>query len=603
MPGTGSSTSGGSNKSYVTNDGRASTFGRNLVQYIQNRLPYTYNSNEDDNLNPKYKFFAKAGMRRAEALAKSSVSSSNPYNNIPIGDFAKDSSFGDVMYANIQEDKGGRLRDYRIMAAYSEVSDALDEICDEAINPNEDGFITKLQLNNIDLTVDEKELLDKEFDKFVEYFDLRTKGWQYFRQLLVEGEVYFELIIHDGYVDEGVLGVINLPAEIIDPVYNNIQNMLVKGFIYRKPIFSPDQPSKVEKVEFIPMDQNQIVYINSGVYNETKNFVIPFLENARRPYRQLSLIEDAIVIYRLVRAPERLVFNVDVGNMAPPKAEAYLKRLISNYWSRKTFDVDQNDVVKKFNPQSMLDAFWFAKRQGSEGTQVTQLPGGNNLGELADLMYFIKKLYRALKVPSARLDPADQVDATGTTVLREELKFARFVIRQQHRFAAGIKKGFITSLKLKGIFEKLDLNETNLEVDFNVPTNFYELRENQRLELKSNNFTNLAGSEFVSATYAQKKYLGWKDRDILANREFLRKDAELQWELAQIMAAGPTWKEQAAAVGVAGDEAAIGGEGAGIGGGGGSGGIPEFGGGPAEVEADVETETEVDTSVATEEPT
>jgi len=603
MPGTGSSTSAGQNKSYVTNDGRASTFGRNLVQYIQNRLPYTYNNNEDENLNPKYKFFAKAGMRRAEALAKSSVSSSNPYNNIPIGDFAKDSSFADVMYANIQEDKGGRLRDYRIMAAYSEVSDALDEICDEAINPNDDGFITKLQLNNIDLTVDEKDLLDKEFDKFVEYFDLRTKGWQYFRQLLVEGEVFFELIIHDGYVDEGVLGVINLPAEIIDPVYNNIQNMLVKGFIYRKPIFSPEQPAKVEKVEFIPMDQNQIVYINSGVYNETKNFVIPFLENARRPYRQLSLIEDAIVIYRLVRAPERLVFNVDVGNMAPPKAEAYLRRLIQNYWSRKTFDVDQNDVVKKFNPQSMLDAFWFAKRQGSEGTQVTQLPGGNNLGELADLMYFIKKLYRALKVPSARLDPQDAVDATGTTVLREELKFARFVIRQQHRFAAGLKKGFITTLKLKGIFEKLDLNETNLEIDFNVPTNFYELRENQRLELKAGNFERLAGSEFVSATYAQKKYLGWKDRDILANREFLRKDAELQWELAQITAAGPTWKEQAAAVDVAGDEAAIGGEGAGIGGGGGGGGIPEFGGGPAEVEGDVETETEVDTTVETEEPT
>jgi hypothetical protein len=288
--------------------------------------------------------------------------------------------------------------------------------------------------------------------------------------------------------------------------------------------------------------------------------------------------------------------------MAPPKAEAYLRRLIQNYWSRKTFDVDQNDVVKKFNPQSMLDAFWFAKRQGSEGTQVTQLPGGNNLGELADLMYFIKKLYRALKVPSARLDPQDAVDATGTTVLREELKFARFVIRQQHRFAAGIKRGFITTLKLKGIFDKLDLNETNLEIDFNVPTNFYELRENQRLELKSTNFTNLAGSEFVSATYAQKKYLGWKDRDILANREFLRKDAELQWEIAQIMAAGPTWKEQAAAVDVAGDEAAIGGEGAGVGGGGG-GGIPEFGGGPAEVDTDVETETEVDTTVETEEPT
>ena len=602
MAGTGSSTSPNQNRSYVTNDGRASTFGRNLIQYIQNRLPYaTDGRGENDSLNPKYKFFKKAGMRRAEALAKSSVSSSNPFNNIPIGDFAKDSSFGDVMYANIQDDKAGRLRDYRIMAAYSEVSDALDEICDETINPDDSGWITKLQLKDIDLTVDEKEELDKQFHRYVEYYDLKNRGWQYFRQLMVEGEVFFEQIIHEGYVKDGILGVINIPAEIIDPVYNNIQNMLVKGYIYRKPIFSPEHPEKVEKIEFIPMDQNQIMYVNSGVYNETKNFVIPFLENARRPYRQLSLIEDAIVIYRLVRAPERLVFNVDVGNMAPPKAEAYLKKLIQNYWSRKTFDVDQDDIVKKFNPQSMLDAFWFAKRQGSEGTDVRQLAGGQNLGELSDLMYFIKKLYRALKVPSMRLDPNDQASADGSTILREELKFAKFIMRQQQRFAAGLKKGYITHLTLMGLFKKFELNEQNIEVEFNVPTNFYELRENQRLELKSNNYNNLASNEFVSATYAQKKYLGWKDRDILANREFLRKDAEMQWEISQIQAAGPAWKEQALAGELAGGEDAVGGEGAGVGGGG-AGDIPEFGGGPADVDTpEVDVEAEVD--VETEEPT
>ena len=594
MPGTGSSTSSSRNSSHVTNDGRASTFGRNLIQYIQNRLPYANVAEpEGDALNPKYKIFKQAGVRRAEALAKASISSSNPYNNIPIGDFAKDSSFGDVMYANIQEDKAGRLRDYRIIAAYSEVADALDEICDETINPDETGWITSLQLKDIDLTVDEKELLDKEFHRYVEYYDLKNKGWQYFRQLLVEGEVYFEQIVHEEYVKDGVLGVINLPAEIIDPVYNNIQNMLVKGFIYRKPIFNKSQPNKVEKVEFIPMDQNQIMYVNSGVYNETKNFVVPFLENARRPYRQLSLIEDAIVIYRLVRAPERLVFNVDVGNMPPPKAEAYLKKLIQNYWSRKTFDMDQTDVVKKFNPQSMLDAFWFAKRQGSEGTTVDQLAGGANLGELSDLMYFIKKLYRALKVPSTRLDPNDQASTDGSTILREELKFARFVMRQQQRFAAGIRKGYITHLTLMGIFEKLELNEQNFEVDFNVPTNFYELRENQRLELKAGNFERLAGNEFVSATYSQKKYLGWKDRDILANREFLRKDAELQWELGQIQAAGPAWKEVAVAGEVAEADAAVGGEGAGVGGG----AIPEFGGGPADVGGE-----EVEVAAEVEEP-
>jgi len=587
-----SSTTPSQNRSYVTNDGRASTFGRNLIQYIQSRLPYSNVEPEGDQLNPKYNIFKKTGMKRAEALAKASVSSSNPYNNIPIGDFAKDSSFGDVMYANIQEDKNGRLRDYRIIAAYSEVADALDEICDETINPDDSGYSAKLQLKEVDLTVEEKSELEKQFHRYIEYYDLKNRGWQYFRQLLVEGELFFEQIIHEGFVEDGILGVINLPAEIIDPVYNNIQNMLIKGYIYRKPIYSPENPKKIEKIEFIPMDQNQITYVNSGVYNETKNFVIPFLENARRPYRQLSLIEDAIVIYRLVRAPERLVFNVDVGNMAPPKAEAYLRKLIQNYWSKKTFDLDQDNIVKKFNPQSMLDAFWFAKRQGSEGTSVSQLAGGQNLGELSDLMYFIKKLYRALKVPSTRLDPNDQASADGSTILREELKFARFVMRQQQRFAAGLKKGFITHLTLMGIFKKLDLTEQNIEIEFNVPTNFYELRENQRLELKAGNFNNLASSEFVSATYAQKKYLGWKDKDILANREFLRKDAELQWELSQIQAAGPSWKEQAVAGELAGGEAAVGGEGGGVAGGGDAGGIPEFGGGPADTGADVPVDAE-----------
>ena len=571
------STSSNNNKSYVTNDGRGSTFGRNLMSYIQNRLPYASVTYDNDSINPKYKYFEKTGIRRAEALAKNSISSSNEYNNLGLGSIDKDTSFGDIMYANIQQDKPARLRDYRMMAAYSDVADALDEICDETINSDENSRILTLAFKDIDLTVLEKEELDEEFNKYAEFYELRTRGWQYFRQLLIEGELFFELIIHEDYIKEGVLGVINLPSEVIDPVYTNVQNMLIKGYLYRKPVYNANNPSKVDKVEFIPMDENQIVYVNSGVYNDNKTFVLPFLENARRPYRQLSLIEDAIVIYRLVRAPERLVFNVDVGNMAPPKAEAYLKKLIAQYWSRKTFDLDQADVVKKFNPQSMLDAFWFAKRQGSDGTNVTQLPGGSNLGQLDDLMYFVKKLYRSLKVPTTRLDPQDAF-RDGSDILREELKFAKFIIRQQQRFATGIKRGFITHLRLKGLWEKFELNTNNLDIDFNVPTNFYEMRENQRLELKAGNFNTLAGNEFISATYAQKKYLGWKDRDVLANREFLRKDAEMQWELAQIQAAGPAWKEQVIAGSVAGGEGAAAGGGGSLGGGGAP---PEFGGGPA----------------------
>lgn len=580
-------TTSNQNRNYTGNDGRSSTFGRSLAAFIQNKLPYAnIIDTENNQLNPKYKIFADAGLRRTEALAKNSISISNEYNNLPIGSIGKDSSFGQVMYANIQENKGGRLRDYRIMAAYSDVADALDELCDETINTNENGEELVVKYRNVDLSSKDKTLLDEEFSKFADYFDFKNKGWQYFRQLLIEGELYFELIIHKDHIHEGVLGAINLPSELIDPVYNNIQNMMVRGFIYRKPIFDPMHPDKQEKVEHIPLDQNQVVYINSGVMNESKTMVLPFLENARRAYRQLSLIEDAIVIYRLVRAPERLVFNVDVGNMAAPKAEAYLKKLIANYWSSKTFDIDQADVVKKFNPQSMLDAFWFPKRAGSEGSSVSQLAGGQNLGELTDLMYFIKKLYRSLKVPTSRLDPADAF-RDGSEILREELKMARFIIRQQQRFATGIKRGFITHLQLKGLWEKLDLTDNNINVEFNVPTNFYEMRESQRLEQKAGNFTAIASNEFVSKTYAQKKYLQWKDKDILANREFLRKDAELQWELQQIATLGPAWREQIIAADVAGPEAGgMGPEAGGMGGGMASipgGPPPEFGGGEASV--------------------
>lgn len=513
---------------------------------ITNKLPYqSLDLNSVlSQLNPKYEVFQDTGSRRTEALARQSVFYDNDYNNTPSGSIAKGGIYNDLVYANIQVDKGPRILDYRIMAAFSEVSDCLDEICDECINKNDHGEIVRLHFRNIELEEQDKQKVDDEFKKYIQNFELEKKGWEYFRQLLIEGEVYFEHIVHKAYPQEGVLGAVQLPTELIDPIFDNIQNMIIKGYILRKPIFDPNKPNKIEKYEFIPMDKNQVTYINSGIWNQDKTFRLPFIENCRRAYRQLSLIEDSIVIYRLVRAPERLVFNVDVGNMAPPKAEAYLRKLITEYWSKKTFDVNQtSNPVQKFNPQSMLDSFWFAKRAGSDGTSVQQLAGGANLGELTDLMYFVNKLYKSLKVPTNRLN-TESTFKDGNEILREELKFARFIIRLQQGFASGLKNGFITHLKLKGLLEKFDIKEQNLHLEMNVPTNFYELRENQKLELKVTNFNNLASNPFVSSTYTQKKLLGWSDIDVKANREFLRKDKELEWELNQILNGGPNWRDQ-----------------------------------------------------------
>jgi len=538
----------------MADSNRESTFGRDLMKFVSSKLPYQQVDVNDkiNTLNPKYEVFYDQGTKRADALARQSISNTTFYTDDLFGNVLRDKNYHEFMYANVQPDKIRRLMDYRVMAAFAEVADALDEICDEFINKDENGDIVKLIFKDSDLSETQKTKLRKEFQKYVGFFDLETRGWEYVRNMLVDAEIYFEHIIHKKYPKEGILGVLTIPSDTIDPVYANVQNMNIKGYLLRKPVYDLKNPSKVAKTELVPMDVNQVTYINSGIWNENKTVRLPFIENARRAYRQLSLIEDAIVIYRLVRAPERLVFNVDVGNMAPPKAEAYLRKLMTNYWSKRTFDADQGASVQKFNPQSMLDSFWFAKRQGSEGTTVQSLPAGQNLGELADLLYFVKKLYKALKVPTSRVNP-DDVFNDGANILREELKFARFVIRLQQRFAAGLKSGFITQLKLKGIWDEMSLRDDYLVLDFNVPTNFYELRENQKFELKANSFNTITQSDLVSKTYAQKKYLGWSDSDIMANREFLRKDKELMWELAQIENAGPNWRNEGATVAAPGE--------------------------------------------------
>jgi len=584
-----------------TNQDRGDSFGRQFIKYISDKLPYqNYTAIDNlETLNPKYKHFFQSGTIRDELLSKYSVSSNvieggNPANGI--GGIVLDDKYSNYIYANVDQDKGKRLRDYRIMAAFSEVSDALDEICDEFLNRDNDGEFVKLDIKSGDQSEEVQKEIKKEFKKFVEYFNFDERGWEYVRNLLVDGELYFEHIIHSKSPESGILGIISIPTEIVDPIYDNVQNYLIKGFLLRKPILDPTrttlQNKSLVRMQLVPLDKNQVTYINSGVWNEEKTFRLPFIEKARRAYRQLSQIEDAIVIYRLVRAPERLVFNVDVGSMNAPQAEAYLKRLMNQYWSRKTFDKSQgNDgrVVQAFNPQSMLDNFWFAKREGSQGTNVTSLAGGQNLGQLDDLIYFIKKLYSALKVPTNRVDPNSQTK-DGSEVLREELKFAKFIIRLQQQFSVSIRDSFVTHLKLKKLWDKYSLKEPHLKVAFNPPSNFYELREQQKFELKSNNFNAMAGNDMIAPSYAQKLYLGWDDEKIAANREWLKKDAALRWEKSQIETAGPNWRE-AVVQGQPAGEAAPGG--GGMGGGGapvsssGSSGLPpDFGPAPGEQPVD-----------------
>jgi hypothetical protein len=337
--------------------------------------------------------------------------------------------------------------------------------------------------------------------------------------------------------------------------------------------------------QLITLQGNQVTYIHSGLWNEDNTIRVPFIENCRRSYKLLSLLEDAIIIYRLVRAPERLKFIIDVGNMPPAKAEAYLKQLMQQYNSKQVYDGSTSgagQISNSYNPQSMLDSYWFARRTGETGSDVSVLQGGDNLGKLDDLMYFVNKLYKSLKVPATRLNPSEPYK-DGAEILREELKFAQFVVRLQNQVATGFKQAFVTHLKLRGWWNDYKLHESYLNLEFTPPSNYFAIRQQQLQELKQKNFSDMSQNEGISNIFAQRHYLNWSDAKISENMEWQRKEASFKWELGQIANAGPNWREQleaAQAAAMSGGEAegTPGGE-TGLGGGGTStSSIPEFGG-------------------------
>lgn len=586
----------------TNNPNRIPNYSRNFVSQILQRLPYIAGAVTPDVSNPKYELFDRLAKRNELKVMQQSVLTGpfmrNEYGEYyNPGSFTSDHAYHRYIYANIDSDKIRRLAEYRRMAAYAEISDCLDEICDELIVKDENGKIIHLNFSSFSgLTQEVKNELLKEFNKFINVYDLENKGWGYGRKLLTEGEIFFENVIHEEKRDLGIIGVLSIPGELINPIYDNVQNSVIENFVFQKPIDMTNNPaaalsqvqSNVSPInslqqQIVTLQGNQVTYIHSGMWNEDQSIRIPFIENARRAYKQLSLLEDSIIIYRMVRAPERLKFKIDVGNMPPAKAESYMKQLMQQYWSKQTYNSDANSpgAGNQYNPQTMLDSYWFARRNGEVGSDVEMMNGGQNLGKLDDLLYFVNKLYKSLKVPETRLNPNEPFK-DGTEMLRQELRFAKFICRIQQQIATGLKDAFVTHLKLRGWWKELKLHESYLSFHFTPPSNFFALRQQQLLELKLKNFSDMSNNDSISSTFAQRHYLEYSDAKIGENIEWKRKDAALKWELNQIEGSGPNWREHLEAAENAAKD--TGGPLGGGGGGGGGGGIspssiPEFGGG------------------------
>ena len=528
---------------------RSSQFNRTSAGFasrIMNRLPWGIQiANNIEELNPKFERFSELIPSRQDRLSQMSVFEGPMSSNkdvMSIGTMLGDARFQAFMYANIDLDKGRRLAEYHNMASFSTISDCLDEIADELLFKADDNSYVKLQLSGIKDKLVEKEI-QKEWEHFVDIFEFKEKGWERFRRFLIEGELYFENVVSENRKDLGIVGLVEIPTELIVPVYENIQNNKIKSFVLRRPVLDP-KTQEIDHEDMIAMEKNQITYIDSGLRNNDGTIVLPYIENARRAYRQLTMMEDSLVIYRMTRSPEKLLFKINTGNMSPPNAESYIRRLMQQFWARKTYDPHSGRPTNVFDPQSATDSFWFPLRDGAaQQTDVTNLTTNAKFGEMDDLLYFQKQLYRAMHVPTQRLNP-EYVAKDGAEASTEEVRFGKYIKRIQNRFALGMKNTFITHLKLRGFWKAFNLHYYDIDVDFNVSSIFEETRKQQYLDLWYNNFNQMSQNESISSTWAQKKYLHLTDEEIKANIQWRRMDAQIAWELQQIGQSGPGWKKK-----------------------------------------------------------
>lgn len=464
-------------------------------------------------------------------------------------------AYKQLVYGALSSDKVQRMAFFRRMAAFPEVGDAIDEICDACMNYDENRNFVNIKFRNIDTKEfgpDKIETLKAEFDEFISLYDFENNAYDLFRSMVVDGEVTFENIINPESTEEGIIGVKKIQPEcyeyIVDNSYeivgiilnsklllNDAGQASVDASSYSKKLMADTKINNVSNMyisrtgnneDIIVFPKKQVTIINSGLHNENKTIMYPVLERARRAYRQLSLIEDAIIIYRLVRAPERLVFNVDTGKLPASKAEQIVKKMANKYQTKQIYDPVNGTVVNDYDPHQMMESYWFPKPEGSQGTTVESLAGAQSLGELDDLQYFLRKLYISLKIPYNRFEEnSGNPKQAEETISYEEFRFAKFIMRLQSRFAKGINDAFITHLQLIGLWDKFKLNNRSFFIEFIPPSTYDLYRSQQIIKIKMETYNSIIEDESFSKDVAKRKYLDMTENDIMENNKGLEMEA------------------------------------------------------------------------------
>ena len=436
------------------------------------------------------------------------------------------------------------IRKYRTTAEAPECDQAIEDIINEAVTADETDTSVKLDLDLVPMSASIKKKINAEFGEILRLLDWKYKGHDIFRRWYIDGRIFYHKLVDEKQSRKGIAEV-----RYIDPKFIKKVRVIEKGkgdnqstntdvdlvqktqefFIFNEAGVYPGMTSfggpSVKNAQGLKIAPDAIVYVTSGIYNPTTKQVYGYLQKAIKPTNQLRMMEDALVIYRISRAPERRIFYIDVGNLPKPKAEAYLKDVMSRYRNKVVYDGSTGEVKDDRNQMSMLEDFWLPRREGGRGTEITTLPGGQNLGEMQDVTYFQEKLYRSLNIPVSRLMTDSGFNmGRASEITRDEIKFTKFIQRLRKRFSGLFADLLKTQLVLKGILTLEDWEDIRESIiyDFTDDNHFFEMKES---ELLKDRVEQLAGVSDYIGTYFS---IEWIRKNVLHQTQLEMEEIDRQ---------------------------------------------------------------------------
>lgn len=437
------------------------------------------------------------------------------------------------------------IRRYREISQYPDCDSAIEDIINEAIVADSEDPPVSLIMDDVKLSESIKNKIRDEFSQILKLYKFDDKGHDIFRNWYIDGRLYYHILLDEKRPKEGIVELRYIDPRKIRKIKNiekkrNDKGVEVVGKVDEYYLYN-DKGINQNTTQGIKLSLDSVIYCPSGLIDTNTNMMLSHLHKAIKPVNQLKMIEDALVIYRVSRAPERRIFYIDVGNLPKLKAEQYVNDIMNKFRNKIVYDAATGEIRDNKQHLSMMEDFWMPRREGGKGTEITTLQGGQNLGNIEDINYFQNKLYQSLNVPLSRLQPQQGFSlGRSTEITRDEIKFNKFVQRLRKKFASLFADALRVQLIAKGIIrsDEWDVISQDIRFDYQMDNHFAELKNNEIMQQRINALQSIEPyiGKFYSINNIRRTVLMQSEEEIKEIDKEIEEEKELMIAQAEMQA-------------------------------------------------------------------